>query len=281
MPDDSHSKRSLVFRIARRLVGEYDRRRPYPIKERIWQYVFPNGSRDQNADAFLILTTASYLSMSAWTAASFFSYSPLIRDSLRIVFAIQGPFTTADRDKILRTFPNATVIATDEIVARLRDDCPRLADFASAHPLGGKLASLVYYTQSSQVLYCDSDVLAFARPDEIEQALLSGYSCHQLNATVSYDPPTLNSLHAAGLSVPERLNSGILVCQPNTIDCQLVNSLVPSPAEMDDTSGTWWWIEQTIVAGMLHRAGATPLPEDLYPACLSRQYAFSKDVDTA
>ena len=153
----------FAFKAIRRLYSNYERGRSYPLRQRIWDYEF--ASSDQRERVFLIVTAGDQIDNAAWVAASFLTHSKLLREGFGLVFCLDTPADPqVNAQRLARSFPQARLLTTAAILSEPRKAFPRLGRFADSHPMGRKLACLVAFNQRCDVLYSDTDVLAFARP---------------------------------------------------------------------------------------------------------------------
>jgi hypothetical protein len=269
----------FVFKAVRRLYSNYERSRSYPQRQRIWDYSFTCNDRQERV--FLIITAGDQINNAAWTAASFLTQSALIRESFGLVFCLDGPAKPAgDEQKLASSFPRARILTSSTILSELGTELPQLVRFANYHPMGRKLASLVAFNRLSDVLYSDSDVLGFAPPTELEEAIEEHRPTYIGQSEASYDSVTLARIRSEGLQPPDPpLNAGFVFAHRAGVPGELANRLSPDPEKTDPSSPTWWWIEQTILSGLFGRLGATVLPMDRYVVSLKRQLPFEEDVD--
>ena len=129
-------------------------------------------------------------------------------------------------------------------------------------------------------IYSDSDILAFAPPAELEAAINESRPTYIGQSEASYDQRTFAKLRSEGLAFPEPpLNAGLLAYPKGSLRGELASRIVLDPEEMDSSSPTWWWIEQTILSAMFGNIGARVLPMDRYVVSLKRQLPFEEDVD--
>jgi hypothetical protein len=138
----------------------------------------------------------------------------------------------------------------------------------------------VAFNQRSDVLYSDSDVLGFAPPIELEEAINEIRPTYLGQSKPSYDQASLAKIRSEGLEPPKSpLNAGFVFSPKGGLKGELANRLVPNPEDMDSSSPTWWWIEQTILSALFGNMGARVLPLDRYVVSLKRQLPFEQDVD--
>jgi hypothetical protein len=269
----------FAFRAIRRLYSFYERSRSYPIRRRVWDYRFACADRQERV--YLIVAAGDQVNNAAWAAASFLTHSKVLRESFGLVFCLDSLADHQQDEKRLRSsFPQAQIVTTSTVLSETLKEFPRLRRFADSHPMGRKLACLVAFNQWSDVLYSDTDVLAFAPPIELEEAINESRSTYLGQAEPSYDPASLARVRSEGLAPPQPpLNAGFVFAPKGGLRGELANRLVPNPEEIDSSSPTWWWIEQTILSALFGNIGARALPLDRYVVSLKRQRPFEEDVD--
>ncbi len=269
----------FAFKAIRRLYSNYERGRSYPLRQRIWDYQFRCGDRQDRV--FLIVTAGDQVNNAAWVAASFLTYSKLLRECFGLVFCLDSPAEPKEDERRLgSSFPQAQIVTTSAVLGEPRNEFPRLGRFADSHPMGRKLGCLVAFNQRSDVLYSDSDVLGFAPPIELEEAIDEVRPTYLGQSEPSYDQASLAKIRSEGLEPPKSpLNAGFVFSPKGGLKGELANRLVPNPEDMDSSSPTWWWIEQTILSALFGNMGARVLPLDRYVVSLKRQLPFEQDVD--
>jgi hypothetical protein len=269
----------FVFKAIRRLYSNYERGRSYPVRQRVWNYQFATSDRQERV--FLIVTAGDQVSNAAWTAASFLTQSKLLKEGFGLVFCLDSPANPpSDGQRLATSFPQARILTTTAVLSELRTEFPRLGRFADFHPLGRKLACLVAFGQQSDVLYSDSDILAFAQLSELENAINEKRCVYIGQSEESYDTIALRRIQAEGLAPSEPpLNSGLLSYSKGDLRGDLASRIVPDPEEMDSSSKTWWWTEQTVLSAVFSSMEAKVLPMDRYVVSLKRQLPFEEDVD--
>ena len=269
-------RKSLPFRGARRIWSIFERKRKYRYAQDIWRYRFGSGS--SNDKVFLVVTAGHYLKDAAWTAASWLTNSPAIA-GMSLVFSVDGAANHEEMEQIESSFPEARFVTTTQMVYEIEGRYPRLAAFAEDHPLGRKLASIIAFSDLNDIVYSDSDVLLFDTPTEIQTAICGRKAMYLQNPEPAYDQATVQNAFNSGFEVAERVNSGVLYAPVGFLSGEVAELVVPLPRDVDRTSPTWWWIEQTILSVLLRAAQATPLPMERYSCSMQRQWPFEKDID--
>jgi hypothetical protein len=265
----------FAFKVVRRLVANYERARPYPLRRRVFDYEFR--ASEEFDPVLLIVTAGSYLKDAAWAAASILTQGKCVQPELSVVFCIDGETDPAEERLLRRSFPTARILRTADVLESIQHTFPRLARFAEAHPMGRKLAALLHFSQLSGVLYSDSDILAFRPLDEVALAIRDRKPAFLAGEGPRYDKKTLLAATRQGLQPAASLNSGFLYSPKGWMNSDLVEKMVPAPEEMDATSPTWWWIEQTIL-GVLY-GGAKSFDPEGYVVSMCRQLPFDRDLD--
>jgi hypothetical protein len=137
---------------------------------------------------------------------------------------------------------------------------PRCRRYRATHPLAVKAFDFGAFLRTPRLLLLDSDVLFFARPDDLlARAGDPGYRRNAFNADVA---PALNitageARAAFGVELVGRINSGLAVLQPEVFDLPALEEFLGHPAV---TAGPVWRVEQTLLALAASRQGAELLP---------------------
>lgn len=269
---------AIPFKVVRRLISNFERKRRYSIREHIWGTQWKTKA-NHHEGSILILTTNSYATDAAWCAASFLLASERLRDSFGLHFVVNEEEAMCTVDQLARTFPDARISSRDEVLTAANKLSPSLCRFSRYHPLGVKLASVLLENQSHRLLYTDSDVLAFNPLPELEDQIFSEKPAYTLNGPgEAYDPHTRELAVKYSMVPAARVNTGTIMAPPGYLTARFVADLVPDDKHLRSQTPTWWWIEQTIMAALLGQE-SLPLPEDKYVVSSQASLPFEKDVN--
>jgi hypothetical protein len=258
-------------------------RRPRPIRQRVWRLP-PRpvpAAGETSGPRLLLLAPPQYVADAAWAAQSFLRQLGAFNPSLCLLLDA-SPGAPAAEDNIAawrRLFPGAEVCLSGEPGEALAARAPALARLARTHPLGRKLAGLLYFQATSDVLYADSDVLLFSPAPEIEAALrVGGPPLYNQDVGVLHaDAEVLAYASQIGAPPPApNLNSGLLFLPRGCLDIDLAERLLAGIKGAGN-----WFIEQTVVALLMAAAGAQPLPTERYVVSTRGQFYFEPDLPSA
>jgi hypothetical protein len=140
---------------------------------------------------------------------------------------------------------------------------PAMAEHAERHPLGKKLVALSALGRGSW--YADSDVLFFARADDLAQRLgEDGPPLFMYDCLSALDSRVLRAGEADLVPV----NSGLVLLRQDVDWEPALDRLAPVAADPR------FHTEQTIVHIALHQAGAQPLDPELYVMQVRDQFTY-------
>ena len=178
-------------------------------------------------------------------------------------------------------FPDARLVFPEESV-------PMVSGYLAAHrftrcqdwlwrePILNKLITLQIVATSTNIIWVDSDVLFFKRPEEFlritNQPLDRIY--FQEDCTVSFTLTPEQALEHLGISITKRINAGLLIRSRESIRLEKVEELLASPL-VGVCSGL---IDQTLQALCASALGiADNLPKS-YVVRLEEEIDFSTTV---
>jgi hypothetical protein len=204
----------------------------------------------------------------AWTAKSFLRQLGDFNPSLCLL--LDAPALEQSAARWRRLFPGAEVRLSGETGEELARRAPAVAALARTHPMGRKLAALLYFQESSDVIYVDADVLLFGPAPELEAALRShGPPLYNQDVGNLHGDAALLA-HARRIGAPApapNLNAGLLLLPRGCLDLDLAERLLAGVERTDS-----WFIEQTVVALLMGAVGGQPLPRDRYVVSTQGQF---------
>jgi hypothetical protein len=250
----------------------WETRRQYPIRDVVFR--FPPITTALTAGVNLAIRTVdATIPDAAWSAYSFLRYL-----SQTVTLTFVGPRLSETRTKQLQLlFPQCTVVQDHELASRCSmDEYRNVYRLAEYHPMGWKLLSVLQLQKESSILYADADVLCFNRPSEIIDSIAHGLPepLYIQDVCLPCEPITERNASALGLKPAHRLNCGFMAIPKCSLDISLANKILDTHAAIES------WFPDTIVLAMLMgRASASPLPEEYYVNDTQRQFFFETDCD--
>lgn len=126
-----------------------------------------------------------------------------------------------------------------------------LVQLAAQHPLGLKLAAIIYLAQFDQTLFVDSDILWFSDPEPILTELrdLPGPTT-SIELGGSFNQDLLKRHHPEGFS-PPYVNTGCVYLKGDLCTSDLLQAMLTTALEQP----TNYFNEQAIIAIAVHRNG--------------------------
>ncbi len=260
-------------RFTTRVVRWWEQNRPYPVRKK-WSSLPPVRSLATPGPTLLVLTTPPMLDESAWCAWSWARY---LGNSFRVVVASDGGLPSRFQE-IKSILPDAEITQAAAIAQAGDPGHIHLAAFLSGHPLGRKLAAILALQKSQDLLFFDSDVLALAPPVSLLAMIARRQPCfNQESQPAAYDWEIVEAGRQLGLSPCDRLNSGLLYIPKNSLDAGLADRLLAGRS----SPAISWFTEQTVLAFLMHAAGAQPLPPERYVVSNDRMFWWQEDIDYA
>lgn len=190
-----------------------------------------------------------------------------------------GSLTASDARFLGQQLPGLRIIPRSEADVRVgaelrRANLPRCAELRQKLVLSLKYFDLQLYAAGKSVLYLDSDVLFHRSPIELQTALGTAPSAwvdrYNVDINTAYTWPAADMLRVTGVTVPPRINSGLMCVRRETIDWTLAEeclSLGLPPSAIHFAEQTLWAID------LAHR-GARPLAPE-YDVCFRNVWTGS------
>jgi hypothetical protein len=133
--------------------------------------------------------------------------------------------------------------------------------------------------RSGAVLYSDSDVLAFNRPDELLMAIDDGRACYLQEESVGvYDERVVAAARELGSSPVAAMNSGLMYAPQGRLDGDFAEAVMERFTTQPAGEQSWF-SEQTLFAILMGRLPALALPQETYVVSNRRQFFFERDFD--
>lgn len=226
---------------------------------------------ERDVELHLMCCERDYLS-AVWALKTFYHFAG-VRYSLAI--HVQGFAPGRVFDRLSSHFPEARLISQAEADRCVGEKLkarrlPRTAIARSGNPMMQKFADFLLLCRAERMLALDSDVLFFARPWEIVHAVERASTMafmRDLGDCYNVTPERAREL--TGVDPARRLNAGIIVIDPGTVDLERCERYLQFP-EVARLSG---FIEQTMYALALGGAELNYLP-DSYVLSLESGLSF-------
>lgn len=259
-------------KLTTRFVWWWERNRTYPIRDR-WPLLPPIAVIGQPC-ILALLTTPKGIGDAAWSA---WSWLRQMSNVLSLRLYVDGTLEEEQRRAFLRVFPKSRIFEREEILNWNDPRACRLMPFLRNHPMGRKLAVALKTQQECSFVYSDSDVIVFSRPEEIF-AFAQGEGGNryiQEESESCFDSWLLRRADELRLDAAQKLNGGLFLIRRDSLDLDLACNLLSGWT--DDRLS--WFTEQTLMAILMRKGGATPLPRDRYVVSNRRQFYFEDDVN--
>jgi hypothetical protein len=179
-----------------------------------------------------------------------------------------GTFGDVERTRFAEHFPGTRIIPRRQADAEVDGvlgaaGMHRCIAYRHEQIYGLKLFDLEHYGRGKRVLYLDTDILFFTRPDALLDALHAAddrwVDRYNEDIRTCYTWSAERVKDVTGLDLLPRVNSGLLVLRIGTPDWTSYESWLTMPERS-------FYSEQTLRAMYLSAAGARALPSD-YDVC--------------
>jgi hypothetical protein len=261
----------ILRKFTTRPVWLMETRRSYPIRDK-WKLLSsipaPTGPMP-----FVVLTTPRTFNDTLWVM---WSWLRVLGATVRPEIYVDGPLDDEMRRGLDQLVPGTSLIeARPAILAS--GEFPKWVDrFIRDNPMGRKLGLYFLMQKRGKFLYSDSDVVAFAEPTELLQAMATpdtgAFFWEEKGGPFS---DIVSRAAALGVEPVPSLNAGFLLIPGNCLSVDLAEKLLHEWPSLPPT----WFLEQTTMACLLSAAPMTPLPRERYVLTNRRQFYWEKDVD--
>ena len=201
-----------------------------------------------------------------WCLKTFYYFSGI---RPRLVIYDDGSLSEAAIRTFYGHFVNCQVVRHDEFHRDMEDflkayrmclKYSRIKEFYCALKLFGPM----YYAKSEYVLYLDSDILFFKKPDEMLKCMESGTPFYMSDYQDAYSYPVelLNKL--LKIELAHKINSGLFYIAKRDFagNMDLVESYFKKVSELESSPDSVNRHEQTVAAIILSKANAARLDSD-------------------
>jgi hypothetical protein len=256
-----------------KLIWTYERSRSYPVLSR--HHLLPPAGACGSRYGLAVLTIPKSFDDALW---SLWSWLAVLEGAAKPVIFVDGPVTPEMRSAAARLFPDVPVTVLADYLAG-EPFGPGMQRFIASHTLGKKLAMVLAMNRRGPVLYSDSDVLAFNRPDELLTAIDDGRACYLQEESVGvYDERVVAAARELGAAPVAAMNSGLMYVPQGMLDGDLAEAVMERFTAQPAGEHSWF-SEQTLFAILMGRLPALALPRQTYVVSTRRQFFFERDVD--
>jgi hypothetical protein len=199
--------------------------------------------------------------MALWTAKSFYHFA---QASWPLVWHQGGPLSSGNRRLLQKHFPDSYIITTAEADSRVEAELGR-GGFRRSIEARRKSFSLikmidfVVLSRAGRILNLDSDILFFAKPEELLAAVASDAPANLFNrdngSCYNLSPEAARRRH--GVVLVEELNAGLGLVRRGSFSMEMIESFLEDP----DVMANVWLADQTLQALGGRKTGVSFLPE--------------------
>lgn len=206
--------------------------------------------------------------MALWTAKSFYHYA---QASWPLVWHQGGPLSSRNRRLLRKHFPDSYFFTAAEanllVEAELRRGGFRRTIDARRHSFSlVKMIDFVVLSRADRLLNLDSDVLFFAKPEELLAAVASDAAVNLFNRDNGswYNVSPEGARRRHGVALVEELNAGLGLVRRASFSIEMIEAFLEDPDVMSNV----WLADQTLQALGGSQTNVSLLP-DTYSVCKS------------
>jgi len=202
-----------------------------------------------------VLVCARDLHSLLWSLRSFYEVSSIQPN----LYVHADPTLKKNHFKILeQCFPGLIIVRNEEadtIVKSQLIDFPACAKLRDTHVLNRKIFDFFFFGSTSQLLFCDADILFYEDPVEITDRS-DGMNAFIEDHWTNYVLTAEELRKRTSLEVPERINIGFGAINRDAFDLPFLEKLITDIPELTTAS---YLFDQTAVMLMACRKGVVPV----------------------
>lgn len=264
----------LTIDMAGRPVQTMLRRFPWPIKKTILRA--PALQRATGTCRLLVMTTPRDWFDALWSA---YSWQFFTDGFLKPTLAVDGAVTASMQCQVEQIMPGAKIVPASAYLAAAEALLPDASSFFRNFKYGRKLAVVLVASNEEPVLYSDSDVLVFRKPNEILSHISANNDTPLYNNGDGGDewnaPLIIDLMRKVGLSPLAGFNSGLMFIPQKSLDLKLCSKCM----SMHPPGREHFFTEQSIFNALLASAKAQALDSKQYSISEKGMYFYESDMD--
>jgi hypothetical protein len=243
---------------------------PYPIRRKIKE--FPPMSAAGQQSVVAVLCGPNQFLEGLW---SLWSWMRHMNSFMGAVLLFDGKATGEQQELFGKLFPDGQLLNLEEFL-KARSLPDYLQRFVAGNWTAKKLAAVFELQKEYNVLYSDSDVLVFQKPDEIIAAIERGHSAYlfdQFGYTV--DPWLATRAKQLEIPVTNQFNAGLVFVPKGEMKGPLLEAILSDWQPSFNSHHA----EQTLFSILLNPREVRPLPQERYVLSWQGVWIFEKDLD--
>lgn len=186
-----------------------------------------------------------------WCLKTFFHYSGR---KCNVVLHDDGSLSADAYGHLQRHLPGVTIVTKPQADDRMRDlmaPYPASRAFRDRLPLARRLFDVPVYATRERFMILDSDVLFFAKPEEMLESIDHGRLCFMSDYQDGYVYPRAEIATRYGVEIVPTFNTGICVLAKDIFDSDFIENYCRGlgPAGLERHP----WAEQTLFGLLLSR----------------------------
>lgn len=240
----------------------------YHTAPQILRYRCPELARSPGPIPIHLLTSSKDWLLALWMLASFHHFT---QRRWNVVVHEDGTLPAEGANALRQAFPDLRIIPRAEAdvrMQRLLAPFPRCWNYRQSHPLGLKIFDMPALTRAERLVILDSDLLFFARPDEIlDWVEANRDDCRFIQDVAEASNVTAEQARARlGVDLWPRVNSGLCLLPNAAVSTAFCEKALEQTAILD---GHIWRVEQTLFALCASRYGRGGLLPRSYEVVLT------------
>lgn len=265
----SHRWERLLAPFGRRLAA-VQRNLPRPARRDILRFTPVTGATTGPRLAVLCEPRTRWDAL--WAMWSFLRFlGPQVRPAL----FVDGPLDLAWEKQASRLFPDVQIHSVPMWLSTRDNPLNRFPAFAAHYPFARKLALLLCLQQEGDVVYADADVLCFADPVAVHEALEQRAFRYLADLQSSaVDPAIARRAAKLGWQDDPHFNSGLLTLPRDSCDESIYRPLLAGWCEAEANRFT----EQTVLSVIGCRHGAKSFSPAEYVVSSHGMFFWHRDI---
>ena len=222
--------------------------------------------------ALVVLCEERHFLEGCWSSWSWLRF---LTPQVTLHLLVDGAITTRRKALFESLFPGG-IVASLSSELRPSGLPGGLETFVAGNWTARKLAAVYLLQRDQSVLYCDCDVLAFQRPEEIARYIEAAKTPAYLHDEIGYsvDPWFSRRGDSLGLEASPNFNAGLAFVPKACMTEELIRKLLEGWTPELNTHHA----EQTLFSLLLRAANAVPLPSSRYVLSWDGVWFWERDA---
>lgn len=245
---------------------------PWPIRKKIVSAPALHDLTVVDDLELCILSTRKTQLDAAWSA---YSYCRSTGSRPKINFVVDPAPDKWFKPLVNKLFPNNEVLACSNF--RKSEFTSAISRFCATFQFGGKLATIIELSTRGNLLYMDSDVMFFKRPNDIVANIIAGAPFYMVGGGgLDWNSPKLlKYMEDLGVAPIVGFNSGLMYFPSGSLDAEIFENALSTFGN----ESYQYFTEQTLFNLFFATKPSLELNKEMYFTDGDARYIFTSDIN--